>query len=92
VESDHIAAGDTEIYLWHGDTISTISSDTTDDYGPAISGRKAAWYGRTVGIYEDYEIFMNTVPRTIPVPALTIAGLLVTAGLLGLGGWRRLRR
>lgn len=51
-----------------------ITDNDTDDRNPDISGQNVVWSGIPV----------------LQLPALTGIGLLVVAGLLGLGGWRSL--
>ena len=84
--------GDWEIYFWDGSfpiQITQITNNSTDDEDPAISGSNVVWecYQETT-----YGICMATPSAPPTVPALSIGGLLLTAGLIGLAGRRQLRQ
>jgi beta propeller repeat protein len=77
-------------YFWDGAfpiVPTQITNNSTSGSFPVISGSNIVWQG-TDG--SDYDIYMATLATPSPVPALPLSGLLVTAVLLGLAGWRSL--
>jgi hypothetical protein len=82
------AGSDGEIYFWDCARTIQISEIGNANY-PHIDGSNVVWRGRDGTIDNDYEIYMTDISSILP--AVSIGGLFVIVGLLGLVDWRRLR-